>query len=657
MPYIVLGDERSKGKATNFGSMDLGYEYPDGIDLKPGSDQHEAIKNAIWQRARESRNVIQKRFDSWNKVDETLTTFMPVTEKEDAIKLKDSRKPISVVFPYSYAMLETLLTYVSMAFFQDPMFRYEGHSPEDTKGAILMELVIQLHCIKSKVALNLHTMFRDAFAYGLGVVAPSWDKLWGKKAIKRESTLLDAAGMPLSDEFREFRDAIIFEGNKLENIDPYMFLPDPNVAIQDVQKGEYVGWIIRDNIMNKLSEEQNDPENVFNVKYLQKVINKRSSLSIDQSDREKKYGGPNNTNKELSGSTTALDEIFMYVNLIPSQFPNDRHPIGDSDYPEKWAFVLSSDEVITSMQKVEQAHGLYPVAVIAPEFDGYSPTPISRIEVLYGLQGVLDWLFNSHIANVRKSLNDMFVVDPYLVNINDLKDPGPGKLIRLRRPAWGRGVDKVVQQLAVNDVTRQNIGDTAYITNWMDKIAGTDASMMGALRQGGPERLTKGEFQGTRGGAVGRMQRLAMIIGLQGMQDIGNMFASHTQQYMSQDVYVKTIGRYKEDFDRLLGVNPDKMKVSPYDLLVNYDLIVRDGSVPGGNFSEIWVEMFNIISSSPELMQQFEVTKIFTYMAKQLGAKNVEDFIRTTDQVNMTTMPDDEVMRQAQAGNLVPTGV
>ena len=39
----------------------------------------------------------------------------------------------------------------------------------------------------------------------------------------------------------------------------------------------------------------------------------------------------------------------------------------------------------------------------------------------------------------------MLVVDPYLVNINDLKDPQPGKLIRLRRPAWGRGVDKVVQ--------------------------------------------------------------------------------------------------------------------------------------------------------------------------------------------------------------------
>ena len=133
----------------------------------------------------------------------------------------------------------------------------------------------------------------------------------------------------------------------------------------------------------------------------------------------------------MTSTTNPVDVINLYVTLIPKEWN-----LGDGEYPEKWFFRLAADDVIITCQKANYYHGMYPVAVASPEYDGYSITPIGRLEVLYGLQGVLDWLFNSHVANVRKAINDMLIVDPYLVNINDLKDPEPGKLIRLRRPAW-----------------------------------------------------------------------------------------------------------------------------------------------------------------------------------------------------------------------------
>jgi hypothetical protein len=250
----------------------------------------------------------------------------------------------------------------------------------------------------------------------------------------------------------------------------------------------------------------------------------------------------------------------------------------------------------------------------------------------------------------------MLIVDPYLVNINDLKDPKPGKLIRLRRPAWGRGVDKVVQQLQVNDITRLNISDSAYITQWMDRISGADQSMQGSLRQSGPERLTSAEFSGTRSSAVSRLQRIAMIIGMQFMQDVGTQFAVHTQQYMSQEAYISVAGRYAEQLMANFTGGKTRGRVSPSDLAINYDLIVRDGSIPGGNFSSSWIELFKTIGTSPELAQQFDVTRIFTYIAQQLGAKNVDDFRRNINRINAVSMPDDQVQQQVQAGNLVPTG-
>jgi len=252
----------------------------------------------------------------------------------------------------------------------------------------------------------------------------------------------------------------------------------------------------------------------------------------------------------------------------------------------------------------------------------------------------------------------MFVVDPYLININDMKDPEPGKLIRLRRPAWGRGVDKVVQQLQVTDITKGNITDSVYITQWMDRISGADQSMMGQQRQGGPERLTKGEFQGTRRSGVARLQRLAMIVSTQFMQDIGYMFAIHTQQYLSKSTFVKIAGPKQEELTRLFGeANQGRIPVGPFDLAIDYDVIARDGSIPGGNFSEIWLELYKIIATDPDLRQEYDSFRIFEYIATELGAKNIQDFKRAANQTQPVVRPDEDVMREVDKGNLVPTGV
>jgi len=650
MPYIVTGEPGSAKESGIEVKDHYEYEYPNGLDLSPDSDLHRSIRNKIWNRARESRNEMSKRFSSWNEIDRINTTYIPLKDVEKQIKKKDSTKPVSIVFPYSYSMLESLLTYLSMAFFQDPIFQYEGVEDDDTVGTMLLELVIRLHCNKNKVPLKIHTILRDCLSYGVGIGIPGWKRHYGKRPIRSSITTESELGSNTQGQIT-FIDDLLFEGNTLENIDPYMWLPDPSVSSDNIQEGEFIGWLDRDNYMNMLSEESQPDSNIFNVKYLRAIREKRSALLTDQSERQTKFGGSSDIHRGMTNSTNPVDNIKMYVTLIPKEWK-----LGPGEYPEKWFFCLSADDIITQCERADHHHGLYPIGVASPEYDGYSITPIGRMEVLHGLQGTLDFLFNSHITNVRKAINDMLIVDPYLVNINDLKDPEPGKLIRLRRPAWGRGVDKVVQQLGVQDITRANIADSAYITQWMDRISGADQSMAGSLRQGGPDRLTGAEFQGTRGSAISRLQRIAMIIGMQFMQDIGSMFAVHTQQYMKQETYVKLIGRHSDQLHNTYGKTANNAKVTPYDLSVNYDLLVRDGSIPGGNFSESWLRMFETISGSPELMQQFDITRIFMYIAQQLGAKNVEDFRRNINQVQTQVMPDEEVSRQAQAGNLIPTG-
>jgi len=643
MPYTITNPDQHIDYA--FGSKDdYGYRYPYNLDLKPGSDLHQKLLGTLLQFARNSANVISRRHSKWNEIDQKLQAFIVTSREEEDVRRSDPRKPISIVFPYTYAILETLVAYLVAAFTPEPIFRYEGVGPEDIAGATLMEKVINVHCAKTKVALNLHTFFRDASAYGLGVMTPQWIIKRGKRSVRNAPF----SGRTTTEE------VTLFEGNGLENIDPYCYLPDPNVALHNVQKGEYVGWLDTDNLMNLLSDEEVDGD-LFNVSYLRRITNKYTSI----------YGSANSPRQNRSGQyngiypssyTDPIDKLNMYVKLIPLVWG-----LGKREYPEKWMFTIAADSVIIRAKQMNLNHDLFPVSVTVPDFDGYSPVSFSRMEILQGMQVAVDFLFNSHVTNVRKVINDLLVVDPYLINVADIANAEAGGIIRTRRPAWGRGVENSFKQLAMSDITRNNVTDVTFLIEFMRQIAGTDNPMMGTLRAGGPDRLTAKEYQGTAAGAVNRLERVAKIVGIQAMQDVGYFFAMHTQQFMDEPTYVRTAGDWPESIKAAFSIRDGRILVKPSDILVDYDLLVRDGSIPGGTYSDQWIQLFEIISKNPLLAERFDVTRIFKYIATNLGAKNVDDFEVSGDsakqvapQVTMTAQPDEQVEAAAANGQMQP---
>lgn len=614
-------------------------KYPNGKDLSPHSELHGEVLGRLLRYGLAGSHTTNNQHQEWRALDDKLQAFIPLDQDEQAVQAKDPRKPVSIVFPYSYAILETLVSYLVAAFFPEPMFRYEGVAPEDVAGSTLMEKIVNLHCMRNKVALNLHTMFRDCCAYGIGIVSPQW--------IERRGTKVRAVnGKRLVEEH-----ALLFEGNGLVNIDPYCYLPDPNVPIHDAQRGEFVSWLDSGNYMDLLFEEQYD-DALFNVKYLEHMKGKTSSILGTMRERKsaQRRGTWDVTHDRMLADP--VDLYYCYVKLIPSQWK-----LGSSDMPEKWQFTVAGDGLIIQARPINLYHNQFPMAICAPDFDGYSPVAYSRLKVLQGMQTTVDWLFNSHMINVRKAINDVVIVDPWVINMEDLKNPGAGGFVRLRQPAWGGKLDDAVKQLNITDITRNNIADVGFLIQYMQAVSGTDNPIMGQLRQGGPERLTAREFQGTAQGAVSRLERVAKIVGVQAMQDIGYFFAYHAQQLMSQDVYVRTVGEWPNALLNDLAGEGGRIRVTPNDILVDYDLLVRDGSIPGGNFNDAWIQLFQTIGSNEMLMQEFDTVKIFKYIAQNLGAKNVEDFARKQPMMMQPqVMPDERVAAQVEAGNMVPMG-
>lgn len=647
---IVAGNNNTvTSSLAELDNANFDYEYPEGLNLKPGSELHTKIVNEVIARAKESNTVMSARYKSWKNMDKITTTYQYVDETEEKIQDKDERKPVSIIFPYTYAIKETLLTYMTTAFFQDPIFQYEGVSPDDIPGGVLLTLLVRMHCTRNKVPLALHVMFSNCLDYGIAPVVPTWERKFGSRIRRIMGSAYDIGGKEVAGEsVTEFQKGLVFEGNSLENIDPYKYLPDPNIASHKVQDCEYVGWWYTSNVMALLSEESSDTDR-FNVKYLKLLKNKKSFLNVDESGRNLKQ---QRADVQTSLQTTKVDVIPMYVDLIPSEWG-----LGSGEYPEKWLFEVAADSIVIGASKMEQNHGLYPIANACPDFDGYTATPMSRLEALYGLQHTMDWLFNSHIANVRKVINDMLVIDPWMININDVKDPKAGKLIRTRRPSWGKGtVGDYIKQLGVTDVTRQNIADSSYIATWMQKLSAADDSVMGVLRQGGPERLTSAEYQGTAARGLSRLERLARTVSFQAMHDVSFFFASHAQQYMTEETYSRIVGDLPQQLMEEYG-NSQRIRIRPEDIYIEYDIISRDGTIPGGNFNEAWLELFKTIAPDQELRQIFDVPRIFTHIAREMGAKDVESFKRIVNSAQVKVMPDEAIQKEADKGNIIPTGV
>jgi hypothetical protein len=646
MPTIL--DPNAQGRLFAYGE-DAGYDYPNKLDLRPASQEHARLTKEVYTRALESSREISKRFESWKKVDRTLTAYVKLDKDETNIKTVDDRRPVSIVVPYSYATLETILTYFVSAFLENPIFRYEGSGPEDIVGAILLEKVIEQQTTQFKVALNLHTMFRDSLSYGIGVVTPTWDRKWGWKTVVQDSGFMSALlGRFMSTgKVRGREECILFEGNRLKNVDPYSYLPDPNVPIHDVQQGEYVGWVEQTNYMKLLELEKNDPD-IFNVKYLKGIgSGGRSQFNKTKTDSGR---GDRIGNSQFGSdmATNPIDVVWMYWTMIPKD-----QKLGKSEYPEKWLFGLAADKVLICAKQLNLNHNMYPVAVCAPDFDGYSTTPVSRLELMYGMQEALDWLFNSHISNVRKAINDMLIVDPSLINMADLEDPKPGKLIRMRRSAWGRGVENAVKQLAVNDVTRSHIGDAASIIDYMQRTSAATDSVSGMIRKSG-ERVTAQESKSTTQNALSRLTKAAKIASLQAMQDIGYMFAVHTQQLMSKDLFIKASGTWQDVLKQEYPAQ-SRIHVTPMDLVVDYDVMVKDGSTAVGGDTEGWIEVFRIMAQQPQLYQSFDMVRIFKHIARIMGAKDINEFILSQGPANpIQTTSTQNIEQGVQQGNMVP---
>jgi hypothetical protein len=607
-----------------------------------GSKLHNlVIKNfkGRYQLARDEQR--KKREEEWKNSEDTYTAYMPETDV-DRIR-KDKRKGgeteyTTINIPYSYAMLLTAHTYYTSVFLaRDPIFQLKGRHGESQTAETAMESLLDYQLQAGGGMPALFVWLMDIGKYSHGVLGHYWDKeeFTLTKMVDQPKMFL---GMPIpgtSEKVQTSETLTGFEGNRLYNVRPADFLSDPRVPLFRFQEGEFcivfdkVGWV---KIAAKAASGK-----YYNLKALREFGNQGES-----SDRASATGFDTNLPGEdlsfynfESDTPSTADLYEFHWDVIPSELG-----IGNSNRPEKWVFTIANKSVIVSAQPLGLAHNKYPFDVIPFEVEGYNVFNRSMLEVLDPLNKTMEWLFNSHFYNVRAALNNMFLVDPSKVNVRDLEEPGPGKMIRLKPAAYGQDVRTMLSQFQVQDITRSNLSDSETVAQLAQRITGVSDNVMGSVNAGG--RKTATEVRSSTSFGINRLKTNCEWFSNVGFGPLANKLYMSSQQLYTGDKKFRIIGDQAMWAERYMQVTPDLIAGM-------YDFVPVDGTMPVDRFAQanLWQQMLGGLSKVPGALEQYDLGKIFAFVAQLGGLKNINKF-------RINVVPDGMMQQQAQMGNAVP---
>ena len=651
-PY---GVERANREISSDKKKEYQSVYPNGVDLTPGGEDHARLRNKLVETINYSRRYMEGRFPNWQLIDEINTMFIPLDQGDRNVLKQDRRKPVQITVPVSYAARDVLLSQLWASYIKSPIFRFNGRVGGDSiRKALLTEAFIQQNMDAKSQALQLNAAWKSMLSYGIGPITATWEMqshFVEKDVLSQASQTLQLFGGERSDDVMgRLEEIVTFEGNRLHNIDPYQYLPDPSVSMENLQDGEFLGWSLLTTKHQKRQREKLQKD-LFNVEYL-KYMDCHSRLfeSGQEENRRDRFSSDNfETNNR--DRVNICHDTWLYHWLVPSEWG-----LGNIEVPMLWVFCLSGDDIITCAKPMNLRHGRIPAGCASTEMDGFQPIPMGLQETTQGLQQYTNFLYNSRIANVRKSVNDMFLVDPGIINMPDIMNPGAGLLVRLRPHLWGEGVNKLdqgIKQLTVNDVTMQHNNDAALAAQWLERTMGASQEMHGQLRKG------SGEVSATesRNAMVGGNVRMDYKIGVMNesfMRTLGYLLANHTSQFVQNPSWVRITRGKDQDVARFFG-DESMQQAMPSDMIAELDYDSGNAFSPVSLDSQGLLNALQIIGSSEPLFQLFHpmLMQIGRTYFESLGLKGIDSYLMQNGmQVNV--LPDEQVQQQAQQGNVVP---
>ena len=606
--------------------------------IRPQSETHKKLLSRVRGQISESYSAMSKFYPRWRMRELEYQAYVTAEdyEKKYSAACKDKelsnvkKQEANIIVPYSFSTIRTIATYLANVFLgRKPIFQVGTYNARLIDNARNMEKLLQYNAEHTKLVKEFTQWLYSGEIYGLGVLKTSFVT----EQAPRTTILIDpTTGGPL----RTSSLTTIYQGNLAENIDPFMFFPDPRVPMLEVAKrGEFVYWR---NFVGKFSLQRAGDT----YAYLD-AIGDMTVQDAGESLRNLAANGEG-LNSQYDVKLAGKDsQPFVQIDegtleLIPSEIGFDLGLGYDNDAPHKFLVTMANETQIIRFEHYAPDHQMHPVVVNEPYAIGNGFGNCGISDYLSPFQETLSWFLNSHIFNVKGVVNNSFLYDPSMIEEKDLRSDKAGKLIRMKPKAFGVEPALYFKQIQISDVTSGHVADMAHLMRLGNDISAVTDNMRGQQDSGG--RKTATEIRATIEAASSRLAAHAQFISGASVVDLGKQWSLNIQQYLSDDFAIDVLGEYGAE----APVHIDLRAVTG-----DFYFPVHDGSLPMDKVAlfDIWQQALQFVAGNPQLQTAYDVGRIFEFVAKLGGAENI-------DQFRLNHMPNQMVNAQAQAGNLVP---
>src|SRR6185437_6548997 len=431
-------------------------------------------------------------------------------DRKDQQRERDNRmgkgvKPTLISLELVKTQLDEAVTYLLNVMAPDAGIFQATASPSKQAVAKAFASKMNMDGDKKQYYRHFAKGFLDMLKYNLG----GWFSYWEQQ----RGTTFQAS--PDKGQIEMKKNQVVWEGNCVQAVDPYNFLYDRSVPPADVaDKGEFFALVDVKRIFT-VKKMQQDGEiygierfirstRGMQLRYYQKKPTLRLDINVDQRVGRSEtdwvsWFSANGSNEVQSG----IEKVDYIGWITPADFG-----LAPSKLYEIWRITMMADEYIVAAQKLENAHGLLPIAIATPNEDGLDTQTRSFAETLIPLQRFGSHLMNVHIASTRKALYGITLYDPTVIPFNEHPEDDVAAKIAIKPQGYGKPLKEHIYQTFDGPKTDGTMEDIKSLLDLMQKILPTDILKQVASL----ERATMYQAAATVQGGNRRCQKLAKMI-------------------------------------------------------------------------------------------------------------------------------------------------
>lgn len=426
---------------------------------------HKKLMNYILPRLDQASTFRDAQMGRFKHIDQEVSAwFQP--ENPEHQKAHDVRRQTGEVIPLQFKLpliktyLEDTLAFLMEIFAPNSgMFHSAGKQEEQEAGNQLI------------AKLNFDAQFTGyydallqaswtALKYNQAAIRTEWSQMRGPTFVAAQnSTIID------TPEVRE--DSLLWEGNRIQNIDPYNLLRQPGIPLHEVhRRSEYVGEARRVSAFELIRGAHEG--RYFNVDRilpvgedgrLQTVSGEGASYyrhpptqsAIRPSLHEGGGGGVIGWNQILGGhgshlandeGTVELVDLFIWLN--PFQFLlRPRTDRTERDKLELWQLTIADGRELVQASRVESAHQWMPINAGYMQGDSMEESQLTPSETILPFQDFASYLMNTHVKATTEAVHGTVL---YNADVIDMKAIPSGSVAR-NIPFKPGGVDVDINKI------------------------------------------------------------------------------------------------------------------------------------------------------------------------------------------------------------------